>query len=386
LRYALVLAAALAATGAHAIEFCDKIGALAEHRREVDRLWKAFTAKQFDEVERFHSALVGKHEAGELSDAHLARFFSAFQAPDAYVEPLIMSWAAKYPDSAAPWLALAHYYAQVGFAARGGEEATRTAEAQFVAMGAAFRKALYALEMADKRMKKHSLSASMKIWLGSTVKSTRPSPTEIYRSAIRAWPDTLQVRIRYVRASAPRWGGSDTQLAAIVEDAKTLSPEDRRYMEYLVTQELARTQELKGDTRKAIETYQRSVPMCPGLDRSLEQLIDLQRRTRDFAGLAASSSTFIERHPRSGWAFSTRGWARQELKHYAEAFADFQRATQLGYGDGFLRLAWYYEQGIVAPRDVRKAMDLYLTAESHGIAEGRVRAEKLSRITGIPPR
>lgn len=377
------VALALATVDAQAIEFCDTRGALREHRREVEAKWTVFKAKRFDEIERFHADLVAKHEAGRLSDAHLARFFSVFQVADAYVEPLIMEWARRYPDSAAPWLALAHYYAQVGFAARGGEEATRTAEVQFVAMAAAFRKALYALEMADQRMKKHSLSGSMKIWLGATVRTTKPSPREIYTAAIKLWPETLQVRIRYIRASSPKWGGSEAQLAAIVDEARSLQPEDRRYIEYLVTQELAATMELRGNPKKAVELYRRSIPMCPGLDRSLEQLMDLQRRTRDFEGLVATSTEYIDRYPRGGWGLETRGWARHELKRYPEAAADYEKATQVGWGPAFLRLGWYYERGVAGRLDPRKAIDLYLIAESHGIAEARERAEKLAKTTGM---
>ena len=382
----LIAAAAFLATGSQALEICDRPGAYAEHRREVDAVWKSFQAKRFDEVERFHAGLVAKYEAGRMSDAMLARFYSAFQLPDTYVEPLLMEWARLYPESPAAWLALSHYYMEVGFAARGGEYADRTSEAQFMAMGAAFRKALHSLEMADKRTRKHSLSASLRIRLASTVKNAQPSARDIYRAALKTYPESLQARIRYVRASAPKWGGSKEQLQAIVDEAKGLPPEDQRYIEYLVTQEMAANMELQGNTQKAVELYRRSVPMCPGLDRSLDALIHLQSRTNDYTGVIASTTTHLERHPRSGWGYTMRGWAKQQLQRHPEAIADFEKGTQVGYGRAFLNLGWHYANGIGVGRDPRKAVDLYLIAESHGIEDGRTRAEKLSREAGVPLR
>src|SRR4030095_8633592 len=111
-------------------------------------------------------------------------------------QPLMTEWARLHPRSPAAHLALANYYLAVGFAARGQEFASKTSEAQFRAMGEAFRSAFQELDIADKYLKKPTLSISMRIWLGAASGSMRSSPTELYKKAIKDFPDTMQVRIR----------------------------------------------------------------------------------------------------------------------------------------------------------------------------------------------
>src|SRR5439155_15243401 len=102
--------------------------------------------------------------------------------------------------------------------------------------------------------------------------------TAIYRDAIAADPQSLAVRIRYIKASHPKWGGSRKQLVRILEDAAPLSTADRRYVEYLVHQELGMIEESEGNYGAAIRQYERSEPLCPGLYVSAVKLAELHRK------------------------------------------------------------------------------------------------------------
>ena len=379
----LGLGVAFASASGLANEFCDVVGKVREHRAATETAWEAFKAKEMDAVEKYFGGMLAEHEAGRLSDAHLGRAFEIFTCSDAFCEPLILEWVRRYPRSPAAHLALAHHYAAVGFSSRGSEYASKTTDTQFFAMGEAFRKAFQALETADKYAKKPSLSASVRVWLGMASGGVRPGPTETYRGAIKAFPDTLQVRIRYIYASAPKWGGSMKQLAAIVDEAKPLPPADRRYVEYLVLQRMGASMEDAKDDAKALEYYKKSVPLCPGLDAALHKQIGLQLKVKDFQGVLASAGENIKRDPRSGWAYMMRGRAYEGLEKYREAFADIEKATQLAYAPAYLHLAWHYEMGKGVPRDYRKAIDFYTIAERNHVEAARGHADRVRKFAGI---
>lgn len=386
------LAVALASASGLANEFCDVPGKVREHRAATEAAWETFKAKEMDQVEKHFGAMLAEHEAGRLSDAHLGRAFEIFTCSDAFCEPLILEWVRRYPRSPAAHLALAHHYAAVGFSSRGSEYASKTTDTQFFAMGEAFRKAFQALETADKYSKKPSLSASVRVWLGMASGGVRPRPTETYRAAIKAFPDTLQVRIRYIYGSVPKWGGSMAQLAAIVDEAKPLPPADRRYVEYLVLQRMAEAMQDARDKddakapehyKKAIEYYKQSVPLCPGLDAALRKLVGLQLAAKDFQGVLASAGESIKRDPRNGWAYMMRGRAYEGLEKYREAFADIEKATQLAHAPAHLHLAWHYEMGKGVARDYRKAIDHYAIAERHKVDGARGHADRVRKFAGI---
>jgi tetratricopeptide (TPR) repeat protein len=371
--------------GAGAFEFCDVPGKREEFQASLEPWKKRLREKRTDELEKQFGGLLKEHAAGKLNDQILQRWFEIFTCGDASCEPKIMEWLQKYPQSEAARLALAIYYMHQGQVARGSAFADKTSPAQFAAMAEWFAKSVAALDSADRVSKKPTLSAAVRIELTRNGRTFGPRPTEIYRKTTRDYPDSLQVRLEYVWASAPKWGGSLEQLASIVEDAKkALSAADARYIEYHVLQEVGGALEQSKRDQEAIEVYRRSIALCPGLDNSLTRMIRVQERLKDFPAIVASTSQYIERYPRDGWGYTMRGWALQEQRKDKEALADYEKATQLGYGRAFLYLGWFHEAGRATPVDFRRAFDLYMIAAGHGIEDARERAEKIRKGTGLP--
>jgi tetratricopeptide (TPR) repeat protein len=392
-----LLATTLCATGARAFELCDVEGKSEEFAASIHPLYKLANEKRPYELDSGLNAMLAAHEAGRMPDALVHRVFEGFSKGYADLEPLLREWVAKFPRSQAAWLALAYNYTGRGWAARGSKYGNETSREQIAEAEQFFRQALKAYDKADALTKKPTLSIAQRINIAAGVSTLGLDASRLYHDAIGKYPDTLQVRIRYIDASRPKWGGSVKQLESIIDDAKPLPAADRRYIEYLVGQEIAVAYwcaepegcagpgRRKGQNAKSVTRYlEKSVPLCPGLDRAAERLMAYQTQTGDHAGVIATATRLIQRKPRSAEAFTQRGMAYAGAGKYKEAFADYERASQLGDFEAFRELAWFHENGKVVPKDVAKAIDYYLIADSHDVDGARERAEKLAKEAGVP--
>ncbi len=376
-----LLAAAFTFTEARALELCDTPGKREEFYAGVKPTIDLLKQRRFAELEEKMGAMLAAQQAGRMSDELVQRAFNYFSYAEASWGPLVDEWVAQFPKSQAARLALAYYLSGRGWAARGQKVASKTSGEQFAQMEDYFNRALKVLDEADARGKKLTVSVAQRIDMASASRSLGLNPSLLYRDGIKAHPESLQIRVSYLNKSAPKWGGSVERLQSIMSEAKGLSEGDQRYLQYLAYQEIAssyRCTDVPGcgpadaDNKKhVVEYYEKSIALCPGLDQSLELLMRYQSDKRDYPGAIASATRMIQRKPRSANAFATRGFAYGNSGRYKESFADLERATQLGHAYAFKDLAWFYESGTVVPRDIRKAIDLYMIADSHNVDGAR---------------
>jgi tetratricopeptide (TPR) repeat protein len=257
---------------ASAYLLCDDAAKLKEFNQAI-RTWNgSLSDKRYAELDRHFSALHAAHESGKLTDAEVMRWYRLFESANAGNEPLHLEWIAAYPRSQAAYIALAVHMVERGFAARGRDFADKTSPLQFKGMADAFAKAIAALDKADTLSRKPTLSLAIRIRIAAAAGS-KPDERQLYRTAITKYPDTLIARIRFIRVSHPKWGGSIEQLTGIATDAKSLPEADRRYVEYLVFQEIGSVLVDQRDWRRAAEVYEKSVPLCPGFDDGLDNAI-----------------------------------------------------------------------------------------------------------------
>ena len=392
-----LLAAAFIATPARAFELCDVEGKRAEFYRSIKPLENLLYEKKFDELDKAMNAMLAAHEAGKLSDALVHRAFAHYESAHVGWEPLLRDWVARYPRSHAARLALAYHLTARGWGARGSQYTSKTSREQFAEMEKYFRQALKVYDEADALGKKPTLSIAQRIYMSRSTPALELDTERLYRDAIRTYPDTLQVRIRYLEMSEPKWGGNIRKMESVAEDAKGMSAADQRYIQYLVYQYVGRTywcsegkgcgSEEKGNgehAKQVIANFEKSIPLCPGLDNSLDYLMRYQEERQDYAALVASATRMIARNPRNANALYMRGEAYGNTGRPREAFADIEHAAQLGHAYAYKELAWFYESGTVVPKDVRKAIDMYLIADQKNIAGARAQAERLSKASGIP--
>jgi tetratricopeptide (TPR) repeat protein len=210
---------------------------------------------------------------------------------------------------------------------------------------------------------------------------------DIYQSAIKSYPETLQVRVEWISRSHPKWEGSVKQLEAVIDEAKTLpKKDDLRYISYLVYEEIGSAYEYADNRKRAAASYAKAIPLCPGLDQSLTRLISLQQDAKDHDALVPAVDQYIERYPRSGWAYAVRGWSFQQRNKWPEAVRDYEKSSQLGNAAGYEGLAWLTEWGYGVKHDYRRAIELYEIAAENGSKTAKQKADNIRKGAGIQMR
>jgi tetratricopeptide (TPR) repeat protein len=381
------MAALTIASPVAALPLCDSAEKRVAFYNEMTPYRKALEQKRFADIDRKFNALIEETRAGKLTDQELHRWFEIFRQSNTAREPLHEDWIRAFPSSAAAHLALAYYYEGRGFSARSSEYSSKISSTQFEAMGLEFRKAFDALGRAESLMARPTLPAYLRIWMHGVVGDGKGGRIEdMYRSALKAYPETVQTRVVWVTFSHPKWYGSVERLKEIGGDARALSKEDQRYIQYLVLEELGSAYQCKEDYKRAADYYSSAIPLCPGLDGALTNAMRMYRDRKDFEALVPASTTYIERNPRNGWGYAMRGWAHTERKEWVEAARDYEKGTQYGSSYAQEGLAWLVEWGRGVKQDYARAIELYETAAANGSTTAAAKAENIRKGTGMKVR
>lgn len=382
MRSVLVAAALLAAAApASAFEFCGTPGKRDTFHAALGPWRSALAEKRFSQLEAHFARMLWDHRLDRLDDARLERAFAIFEVADPATEPLLLAWARAFPKSQAAYLALGHHYMARGFALAGigsakadrGDRATDERELLY---------ALHAFDVADRMGEKPTLSNAARIRIALRSPGLKGlDAAALYRKTIAAYPNALEVRIQYLKSREGGVAASLERIEAIMKDAERMGrEEDGRYIRYLGHQEAGVV--LAADKpERAAERYEKSIPLCPGLDRSLRLAIALYDRLGLAPELERSSALLIDRHEHEGWAFAMRGRARKQQGRLEQAFADFRRGVELACPCAYDELAWFYAEGHVVPRDLRRARELYELAHAHGRPGAGEKAARLA--TGL---
>ena len=383
MRWLAVVLAAWSFSAA-ALPLCDSTEKRQAFYKAMDPWQNALEQKRFAEVDKHFNALIADTAAGKMTDHELHRWFEVFYKYNPGREPLHDDWIRQFPNSAAAYLAAAYYYEARGWNARGGEYASQTSDAQFQAMGLEFRKAFENLGHAENLMARPSLAAAKRMWMMSSSREQRRKAADIYRSAMKAYPEAVQVRVVWVYMSHPKWGGSIDQLKEIVGDAKSLGKDDRRYIEYLVNEEIGSAYRDMEDFARAAEYYGKAIPLCPGLDGALTDDLKMHQAQKNYEAIVPLATTYIDRYPRNNWGWAMRGWAHIERKEYDQAARDYEKGAQYNSSYAQEGLAWLTEWGYGGlKQDYRKAIELYEIAAANGSTTAGEKAERIRQGIGL---
>jgi len=140
---------------------------------------------------------------------------SAFESAEPQLAGSLDAWVKATPDSFAPYLARASYRSAVAFARRGGKYANETPDEDPAAMKSGLADALRDVEHA--RALRPKLVAAMRVQLNLLLLSGGRDLTKVIDDAVSICPSCLQVRLAYLNALRPRWGGSYALIDAFAE-------------------------------------------------------------------------------------------------------------------------------------------------------------------------
>lgn len=152
--------------------------------------------------------------------------FDAFEVSDAKTLEQINGWIAHDPHSFAPYMARAAYYYELGWHRRGGDWASKTSRKQFKGMGdahyAAVENLRTALQLHPKLVDAYRMLLGVAMADGATEKERR----EVLNQGLAICPTCLRVRVYYMNAIAPRWGGSYEEMDAFAKESQQHASEN----------------------------------------------------------------------------------------------------------------------------------------------------------------
>jgi len=380
----LAVVLALWSLGAAAYPLCDSLEKYQAFNRSMDPWWKVLEEKRYADADKQFNALIKDAADGKMTDQELSRWFEIFRKWNQAREPLHEDWIRQFPNSAAAYLAAAKYYEARGWNMRGSEYAAKTSSSQFQAMGLEFRKAYEYLGRAENLMARPTLAVSMRMWMQAANGDAHNRIEDLYRSALKTFPETLQVRLTWIRLSHPKWSGNPEKLKAAMADAKGLSKDDARYIAYAIDGELGSAYWYLERFDAAAEWYGKAIPLCPGFDGALVDALKMHQERKNYEAIIPLATLYIERYPRNNWGWSMRGWAHIERKEYDAAASDYKMGAQYNSSYAQEGLAWLTEWGYGGMKqDYRKAIELYEIAAANGSTTAGAKAERVRQGIGL---
>ncbi len=323
-------------------------------------------AKKYDALQKRMDAFLAAYVAGRTTDEQLVYEFGAFDRWGPFLSPLVDEWVALHPKSFAAHHAKTLHLAAVAWQKRGEKLARDTSSQQFAefqkAMAATQDSAIRSIALHPKPILAHHMLMNIgravrtleAKRLGVAASPEKPSPKTprpdllpILAEAQRVQPDNIIVRVAYIQAVAPRWGGS---FEAVREYAKrethanSMSPDRVDHVVYEATTQIASDHAFRGEWEQAVEQFTAAAGICkltaPFLEISNIRMI--QKRPAD---ALAAADALLEREPGGIYGRVLRMRALGPLGRHAEAAELAKALSPAGVPEATFVLGEYHLSG-----------------------------------------
>jgi hypothetical protein len=367
-RAVAVLLLLCGAAPAWGFEPCTDPAKRMDFDREVRTVEKILSEKRFAELELRFEALLTALDAGSVDDVAVDRAFTVFETLDLGPcipcgprdpLPLLRDWLREHPSSASVRLAMAYQQLTLGLAVRGEKPAESLAPSDVAAMNRSLGESARMVAEVEVLDRARPLTWALRLRIAAPAPSLAGgSPSAIFARASARYPRSALIRVRFAEASLPMWGGSLRQIQSSLPEAGTLRSGDERYLRFMVAYRMGQAAEEAHDDDAALLHYAEAAPLCPGFHDANSRLTQLHLRHGRYAEAIAAATLVIEHNPTATVTRVARAKAYREQGRFKESFADYERATLLGYRPAFAELAWFYETGTDVPRDPQRAKEL----------------------------
>ncbi|MBI3045907.1 MAG: M48 family metalloprotease [Betaproteobacteria bacterium] len=363
-----------------------KFSAMSPVQRQVI---EALDRRDYEALERLLGGYVEKFERDPGSSLDLQFAFHAFFLLLGSDEVAMNEWGEKMPASYSARVARGIFHIGRGLEARGTEYIQDTPQEDIRTMQAFLAKARSDLEQSLGMTQKPYLSRYWLIVLFQKV-GGRGNAKPQYAEAVKLAPQSLELRLEYMKGLEPRWGGSFAEMQAFAaESASQLV--DRAAASRIA----ARIPAYRGwermkaeDYDQALSFYNEAVRFHPGGATLCERsyvLSKLKRHAEAFAdakqGLSKARrneycqeravwsvqhvdnwketvnlmNLVLEMDPESAGAYNQRAWAYYEQGKRDLAHRDFLAAAKLGDGFAQLTIGKMYLSGNGVKQDLKQA-------------------------------
>ena len=177
-----------------------------------------FHARRFGDLCAHITSLQDQFEADVTRERWPIDALESFNTVSAESGELLDAWVAATPDCFAAYSARGVYLYALGMTQRGTAPGAGTSPTQFALMRSTLERAQNDLRRAIE-LRPRVVDAAIALTALFGALSEPDSASAVYATAISACPDCLELRIGYMRALRPRWGGDPTQMHAVIASA-----------------------------------------------------------------------------------------------------------------------------------------------------------------------
>jgi TPR repeat protein len=327
--------------------------------------------EHYSELNQHFAALQQQYVDGVLSDTTLRDRFRVFYPTDRTLEARYNGWVAQFPKSYVAHLARAIYYKKIGQESRGTAYIRETTDAQLDGMNGAFRKALDDLHACATLDAKPTLAYGHALDISSYLDAE--DERELVDLAAQVDPGNIVVRLKYMNALEPRWGGSYERMQAFLEESRraNLAPEKLHLLESVIVEDHAHMDYERQNWAAAAQEYLRAIELGADDLNCLTCAAYAQVKVEDWPQAVKLYTRVLEKDPRNSATLRMRGWAYDRMDN-PHAVEDFTAAANLGDAFAQNRLGEFNFYGIpnVVPKDREAAIKWFRMAAAQGYPEG----------------
>ena len=263
--------------------------------------------------------------------------YDAFSINSKSYLPLLDSWVKATPDSYIPYLARATYNYHLGWFARGGKWASETKEEQFEKMKIYLDKATediaLSLDINSESVVIYTLLTGISLTQGSIENVDR-----FMLKALKISPASLYVRVAYLNAISPKWGGSlEEMLTYVIESSNYLKDNPKlKLLQGFISTYAGEMQSLARKYSVADTLYTKSL-VHGEYDAVLFKRGKVRKYQKKYVADVQDLSRAIELNPEDADYYYWRAGTFIEMKKYDDALKDIQFAYKLNPYDKFIK-------------------------------------------------
>jgi hypothetical protein len=331
-------------------------------------------AGKFGELQEYYSAVQLKFESGAISGDELRNEFRVFYPIDKDLAAKYDAWVTAFPKSYVARLARGIYYKRVGLDARGERYISETSRAQLDRMDSAFRRAVGDLGASISMDPKPFLSYFHTMDIGRQYLGNADI-RKVFDGAAALDPNSLGLRIKYMIALEPRWGGSTKAMRAFLDESKSahMPIGDMNQLEAMVYDEEGTEYRTAGNLSAAEGAYRKSLSLgpCP-CENVRNDLNNVLFQSRQFTAAIELLDQYLRDSPGDLWALANRGAAKVAINRSQEAISDFRLAANAGDSFSQDRLGMLYLNGAAGvPPDYAQSVFWLRKAAAQGESEAQ---------------
>jgi TPR repeat protein len=275
----------------------------------LNKLQRAF-AKDYRQEEALGDALYACYQPGDELRAALDR------------------WVAGRPGSYAARLCRGMHWTATGFERRGEKAMAQTTLAQVVGMRNAFDAAFLDYRRALELDPKPTFAYWGLITIGRALGVEKRALDGLLQEALALEPLTSNVRLAYLGALAPQWGGSAAEMEAFVRETRNRYPQVRKLqlMEANVASAKALEARRAGDVAGAVRESDNAVQLAKG-ERTLRDRAWAHFMAKNYDQAIADANEAMKLEDCHPCALAIRGMANVRSGRHKEGLEDLHTAA-----------------------------------------------------------